>query len=69
MSEGTHERRRFRFSLRTLLVFVVVLSVLLGWFAMRLERVRRERAVVETVVGMGGHACYGYYGYDSTGWR
>jgi hypothetical protein len=42
-------RRRFQFSFRALLLFVVALSVPLGWFAWESERARRQREAVEAM--------------------
>ena len=42
--------RLVRFSLRTLFVFVVLLSVPLGWFAWEMQRARRQREAVERVL-------------------
>jgi hypothetical protein len=53
------KRRFLRFSLRTLLLFVVVLSVPLGWFAWRLEKSRRQWEVVMEVQRLGAQADYG----------
>ncbi len=55
---GTRESRRrwLRFSLRTLLVFVLVLSVPLAWLAVTLERVRKERRAVRRIEQLGGTA-------------
>jgi hypothetical protein len=47
-------RRWFRFSLRTLLILVTVLSLPLGWVGWRLGEVRRERATITWVEEMGG---------------
>ncbi len=44
----------FRFSLRTLLVFVLVIGVVLGWFGMQLERARRQREVAAPIRQLGG---------------
>jgi len=51
-------RRRFQFSLRILLVFVVVLSVPLGWFAMKMQKARKQREVVEAILEVGGRVSY-----------
>lgn len=41
------ERRRFRFSLRTLLIVVVVLSLPLGWLGGCLAQIRQQRSTLE----------------------
>ena len=49
------KRRSFRFSLRTLLVFMLVVCVAVGW---KFERVRRQREAVAWVKEMGGFVYY-----------
>ena len=53
-------RRWFRFSLRTLLIVVTVLSVPLGWVGWRLGEVRKERVVVAWVDNKGGKVSFDY---------
>lgn len=54
-------RRRWRqFSLRTLLLAMVVLSVCCGLFAWRLQRARRQAAAVHTIRKLGGVVTYDY---------
>jgi hypothetical protein len=53
-------RRRFQFGVRSLLVLLVALSVPMGWFAMQLQKARRQREAVERIVGMGGVVAYDY---------
>ena len=48
-------RRWFRFSMRTLLIVVTVLSVPLGWIGWRLGQERREQATIAWVEEMGGY--------------
>ena len=55
-------RRRhwWQFSLRTLLVAMLVLGVLFGLFAIRLERARRQAAAVATIRALGGDVYYDF---------
>ena len=41
------KRRRFRFSLRTLLLLVTVASLGFGWLGYKLRQAERQRAAVE----------------------
>lgn len=54
MTTPPRKRRWFRFSLRTLLVFVVVLSLPLGWFAWMWESAREQRRIVAKIEAAGG---------------
>ena len=59
MTEKHPKRRRwFQFRLRTLLIAIVVLSLPLSWFAMRMKRVRRQRQAVATIERLGGYVQY-----------
>jgi len=64
-------RRRFQFSFRSLLVFVVTVSMLLGWFAMEMQKAGKQREAVEAIVGMGRHVYYDFQideaGFEITG--
>ena len=54
----TKLKRRFvRFSLRTLLLFMLVVCVALGW---KVERTRKQRDTVAWVHQMGGSVVYDY---------
>lgn len=52
------KHRRFRFSLRTLLIVVVVLGVVLGWFAFKMRKAERQRKAVEAIREAGGVVIY-----------
>jgi hypothetical protein len=52
-------RLRFQFGVRSLLLFLVAVSVPLGWFAWEMERARRQREAVEWVERSGGWVFYG----------
>jgi hypothetical protein len=61
-SSTTSGRRRrwYQFSLRTLIIVMMLISILLGTFAIRLERARRQTAAVATIRKHGGHVVYDY---------
>ena len=51
-------RRFLQFSLRALLVFVLLVSVGMSWLAVKLEKARRQKEAVEALVKLGGTAVY-----------
>lgn len=55
------KRRWFRFSLKTLMLVVVLLSLPLGWFAMKMVRAERQRQAVEAIEEAGGVVFYEYH--------
>ena len=57
-------RRRFRFSLRTLLVFVTVASAGCGWLGYKVRQARRQREAVEVIQRLDGSVKYDYQ-FDS----
>jgi len=52
------KRRWYQFSLRTLLVFVLVLSVPLAWLAMKMQKARKEREAEKAILKAGGVIFY-----------
>jgi hypothetical protein len=58
--ERTPPHRWYRFSLRSLLIFVSALVILAGWFGARLQRASRQRAAIKAIVSDGGWALYEY---------
>ncbi len=54
----TPRRRWLQFSLRTLMVLVVIVSLPLGWFAYRLNLAREQRAVIDAIHALGGSTEY-----------
>jgi hypothetical protein len=48
----------FNSVVRSLLVFLVAVSVPLGWFAWEMEKARRQREVVKRIMEMDGSAFY-----------
>jgi len=66
MRTAMSHSRWLRFSLRTLLVFVLLASVPLGWFAWKLKQADRQRKAVAAILKT--KACvYFDYQYDSRG--
>ena len=65
-TEGVSQRRPFQFSLRTLLLFVLVLSLLASWLAVTLEQTRRQKAVLAHLAEY-DHVAYWRYGYLGKG--
>jgi len=59
-------RRWYQFSLRTLLVFMLVCGAGLGWFAMKMQRAKRQQEAVEAILKVGGKVFYDYQ-LDETG--
>lgn len=51
-------RRRFRYSLRTLLLIMVAVCVVMGWFTARMKEARRQQAAVATIVSLSGLVIY-----------
>ena len=51
-------RRRFQFSIRSMLVFVVVVAIVCSWFAVKMQQARRQREVVEAIEKQGGLSGY-----------
>jgi hypothetical protein len=58
IDEPARKRRWFRFSLRTLMVVVLLLSLPLGWLAMRMAQAERQRRAVEAIREAGGEVYY-----------
>lgn len=54
------KRRWFQYSLRTLLLLVLLVSVGMSWFAVKLERARRQRAAANAIVASHGRVYYGF---------
>ena len=61
-TELPKRRRWFQFRLRTLFIAILVLSLPLSWFAVRLERARRQRNALEKTEGLGASCYYDWQG-------
>jgi len=66
--EITKPRRRFRFWLRTLLIFVTLLSLLLGWVGWEIDQRRKEKKVVASLEGMGWEVLGFLSEFDERSW-
>ena len=53
-------RHRFRYSLRTLLIFMVLCAIACSWFAVKTQRLRKQREAVRAIVGADGDVSYSY---------
>ena len=58
-------RRRFQFSLRSLMLLVVVVAIPCSWFATAMKAAREQRTAVEAIEKLGGFVNYDYE-YDDT---
>jgi hypothetical protein len=52
--------RRFQFGVRSLLLFLVAVSIPLGWFAWEMQKARRQREAVEAILDAGASVLYDY---------
>ena len=60
MTTEPPKRRWFQFKLRTLLMVVLVLSLPLSWFAVRMEKARRQVEAAMVIQRLGGDVRYNY---------
>ena len=56
--------RRFQFSLRSLLLLVVVVAIPCSWLATEMKAAREQHAIVETIWKFHGHVYYDYEDHD-----
>ena len=54
------KRRRFQYSLRTLLLFMLLVSIGLSWFTVKMQQASRQREAVEAIRELSG-----WVGYDT----
>ena len=59
-------RRRFQFSLRSLLLLVVVVAIPCSWLETEMKAAREQRAAVEEIRKLGGRVRYDYEPENST---
>ena len=50
--------RRFQFSLRSLLVLVVVVALPCSWLAVEMKNAKRQEQTIQAIEGTGGHVYY-----------
>ena len=48
------KRRWYQYSLRTLLLFMVLCAIACSWFAVKMQRVKRQQEAVEAIREAGG---------------
>ncbi len=53
-------RRRLQFSLRTMLLAMLVVALLLGWLGEKAKVARRQQRAAEAILAIGGHVQYAY---------
>ena len=53
-------RHRFQFSIRSLLLFVLVVAVVCSWFAVKMQQARRQREAVKIAYDLSGTVVYDY---------
>lgn len=66
---NTRHDRPPQFGLRTLLIAILVLSLPLSWFAVKLERARRQREAARTVLALEGSVDYEWTFLIPSSWR
>lgn len=54
------KRRRYQFSLRTLMILILVIAVPCALLGRKIERKRRERAALKVIEECGGYVIYDY---------
>jgi hypothetical protein len=64
----TTRRRWLQFSLRTLMVLVLLASVAMSWLAVKMQRAKRQREAANRIVKLGGSVTYDYE-VDASGQR
>ena len=59
-------RRRFQFSLRTLLIFTAIVAIPCAWLGRKVEQKRKEREAVAAITKLGGFVRYDFE-FDKSG--
>ena len=69
MSDVSQPKLRwYQFSLRSLLLFVLVCSLVCGWLGVRMQRAREQKQAVEAIHKLGGWVEYDYQRDASGSW-
>ena len=58
--KGRGSRRRFQYSIRSLLAAMVLVAGAMSWFSVKLERAREQRRTVEAIIRLGGTVGYDF---------
>ena len=61
------KRRRFQFSLRSLLIVVTLVGIVCGWLGSKIDRKVKERKLIEAIVKRRGVVWYDFQCADSNG--
>ena len=51
-------RWRFQFSLKSMLLFTLIVAILCSWFAVRVRQAKRQEAAIAAIEGLGGEIRY-----------
>ena len=57
-------RRRFQFSLRSLLLLVLVVAIPCSWLSVEMKAARKQHAIVEAIQSLGGQVTYDHQDID-----
>ena len=68
MNDSKPKRRWYQFSLRTLLVFVLLCSIFCSWFAVKMNRARKQKEAVEAIVKWRAWVHYDYEYDENEKW-
>ncbi|MGO8747380.1 MAG: leucine-rich repeat domain-containing protein [Thermoguttaceae bacterium] len=55
-------RRKFQYSLRTLMLVMFMACIGMSWVSVRIQRARQQKEAVEAILEMGGRVWYDFFG-------